>query len=108
MVKILDRHHRVTVEPFQKPGLPEQLGLTVAECEQMAWAVTPAGAQFGGAAAVNMAMAVAAKTRVPIWLYALPGIRQIQNKIYDWVVRNRHRLPGDVPYCEQFPEVCDN
>jgi predicted DCC family thiol-disulfide oxidoreductase YuxK len=72
----------------------------------MAWGVTPDLHQFSGAAAVNVAGAVALGTRLPLWFYALPGIRQIQDRVYAWVVRNRHRLPGDVPYCEQFPNEC--
>jgi len=94
------------MEPFQKPGLPEKLELTIVECEQMAWAVTPDLDQFGGAAAVNMSCAVALGTRLSLWFYALPGIRQIQNRGYDWVVRNRHRLSGTIPHCDQFPVEC--
>ena len=106
LVRALDRHRRVTPVPFQKPGLPEAHGLTVADCEAAAWAVTPDGRRYPAAAAVNLTVAVALGTPLPLWLYALPGSRQAQERAYDWVAANRSRFPGDRPYCEQFPEEC--
>jgi predicted DCC family thiol-disulfide oxidoreductase YuxK len=106
LVQALDRRHRVTMVPFQKPGAPAAHGLSLAQCRDAAWAVTPARQRYPGAAATNMALAVALGTRLPLWLYAIPGLRQLQDAAYAWVVRNRGRLPGVTPYCEQHPEEC--
>ena len=35
-----------------------------------------------------------------------PGLRQVQDRIYDFIARIRRHLPGDVPYCVQHPEKC--
>jgi predicted DCC family thiol-disulfide oxidoreductase YuxK len=106
LVEALDRRRRVTVVPFQKPDAATNAGLTIAQCEASAWAITPDRQRFSGAAAVNLALAVATSVPLPLWLYAMPGIRQLQDAAYAWVVRNRHRLPGDPPYCEQYPDAC--
>jgi predicted DCC family thiol-disulfide oxidoreductase YuxK len=108
LVQALDRHRRVTAVPFQHPGTPEAHGLTRADCEAAAWAVTPGPnpTRHRGAAAIAMALAVALGGPLPFRFYTLPGVRQLQDAAYAWVVRNRNRLPGDVPYCTQHPERC--
>ena len=108
LVRALDRHRRVTAVPFQASGTPAAHGLTVAECEAAAWAVTPdpGRRRYRGAAAVNAALAVALGTWLPVRFYELPGVRRIQDAVYAWVARNRSRLRGDVPFCDRYPERC--
>lgn len=105
-MQALDRHRRVTAIPFQQGGAPARYGLSIAQCEAAAWAVTPDGSRFHSAAAINTILAVALGTRLPLWIYAIPGVRQLQDAAYAWVARNRGRLPGDMPYCEQHPDAC--
>jgi predicted DCC family thiol-disulfide oxidoreductase YuxK len=106
LVQTLDRARRVTVAPFQKPGVPERVGLIVAECEWAAWVVAPDGQRAAGAAAVNLALAVALGNRLLLRLYQLPLLHQLEDWLYAWVAANRHRLPGDTPYCDQHPAEC--
>ncbi len=106
LVQALARHHRVTVVPFQKPGVAAAHGLSLAQCRTAAWAVTPERERLPGAAAINMALAVALGTRIPLWLYRLPGMRQLQDRVYAGIARYRGRLPGVTPYCEQYPDQC--
>lgn len=106
LVGALDRHRRVTAVPFQRPGFPESCGLTVAQCEQSAWAVTPDGFAYRTAAAINLAVAVGLGSPLPLWLYQAPGSHALQEAAYRWVARNRSRFPGDRPYCAQHPEEC--
>jgi predicted DCC family thiol-disulfide oxidoreductase YuxK len=106
LVGALDRRHRVTMVPFQKPGAAAAHGLSIPQCESAAWAVTPDRQRYPGAASINMALAVILRTRLPLWLYAVPGLRQLQDSAYAWIARNRSRLPGDTPYCEQHPGEC--
>ena len=96
----------MTTVPFQQPGLPESVGLTYKQCEETIWAVTPDGAAYGTAGAANLISAMLLGAPLPLWLYAVPGVRQMQERSYRWVAANRHRFPGDTPYCEQFPEAC--
>ena len=102
----LDRHHRITPVPFQAAARLAPLGVTVAEAEGAAWAVTPRGARYRGAAAVALTLAVALGTRAPMWLYLIPGIRQAADAIYAAVARHRRRFPGVTPYCQQYPAAC--
>jgi predicted DCC family thiol-disulfide oxidoreductase YuxK len=74
LLRALDRRQRVTARPFQQPKLPESHHLTVAQCEHSVWAVTPDGWAFPGAAAANLALAVALCVPLPLWLHAIPGV----------------------------------
>jgi predicted DCC family thiol-disulfide oxidoreductase YuxK len=106
LLKALDRNRRVTAVPFQTSGVPASVGLTLEECEAAAWAIAPDGCRYRGAEAVNAVVAAALGTTVPLVLYSLPGMRQVQDFIYYLVASNRSRLPGDRPYCAQHPAEC--
>jgi predicted DCC family thiol-disulfide oxidoreductase YuxK len=106
LLKALDRNRRVTAVPFEKTGIPASVGLTLEECEASAWAIAPDGARYRGAEAVNALVAAALGTGVPLFVYSLPGIRQVQDFIYSVVASNRSRLPGDQPYCAQHRAEC--
>ena len=108
LVQALDRSHRVTVAPFQRPGLAAAHGLSIAQCEAAAWAlaVSTYEARYRGAGAINLALSVALGIPIFLRFYELPGIRQIQDAVYEWVVRNRHRFPGVTPYCVEHPDEC--
>jgi predicted DCC family thiol-disulfide oxidoreductase YuxK len=106
LLKALDRNRRVTAVPFQKSGVPASVGLTLQECKASAWAIAADGSRYRGAEAMNALVACALGTAVPLLVYYLPGIRQLQNFIYSVVASNRSRLPGDRPYCAQYPAEC--
>ena len=106
LLKALDRNRRVTAVPFQKTGTPASVGLTLEECKASAWAIAPDGSRYRGAEAVNALVAAALGTAVPLLVYYLPGIRQLQDFIYSVVASNRSWFPGDRPYCTQHPAEC--
>jgi predicted DCC family thiol-disulfide oxidoreductase YuxK len=106
LLEALDRHRRVEAVPFQRSGVPASVGLTVEECDATAWTIAPDGGRYRGAAAVNAAVAAALGSTVPLLLYSLPGIRQLQDFVYHLVASNRSLLPGDRPYCAQQPAKC--
>lgn len=106
LIERLDRRHRVRLVPFQSPGALAAADLSQAEAETAAWAISPNGRRYWGAAAVNLALAVALGNRLPMLLYRLPGSRQLQDAAYAAVARLRHRLPGVRPYCQQHPAAC--
>ena len=105
-IKSLDGKGRITAVPYQKPGVPASAGLTAEACRRAAWAVTPEGHRYGGAGAVNVALAVALGTKLPFAFYRLPLIGHAQDRVYDWIAANRRRLPGDEPHCSQHPGGC--
>jgi predicted DCC family thiol-disulfide oxidoreductase YuxK len=51
-------------------------------------------------------VAAAIGSVLPLLVYYLPGIRQLQDLIYSLIASNRSRLPGDTPYCTQHPAEC--
>ena len=106
LLKALDRNRRVTAVPFQKSGTPASVGLTLEECKASAWAIAPDGERYRGAEAVNAVVAAALGTTIPLLVYSLPGIRQLQEFVYSLIASNRSRLPGDRPYCAQHPAEC--
>ena len=106
LLKTLDRNRRVTAVPFQKSGIPASVGLTLEECKASAWAIAPEGERYRGAEAMNALVACALGSALPLLLYNLPGIRQMQDFIYFLIASNRSRLPGDRPYCAQHPAEC--
>jgi predicted DCC family thiol-disulfide oxidoreductase YuxK len=106
LIERFDHDHRVRTVPFQAPGVLDRYGLTQADAEAAAWAITPAGNRYRGAAAVNLALSVALDTRWPIWIYTLPLVRQAEDAIYDLIARNRDRFRGVTPYCQRHPQAC--
>jgi predicted DCC family thiol-disulfide oxidoreductase YuxK len=106
LLEALDRNRRVTAVPFQKSGTPASVGLTLEECKASAWAIAPEGERYRGAEAMNALVACALGSALPLLLYNLPGIRQMQDFIYSLIASNRSRLPGDTPYCAQHPAEC--
>jgi predicted DCC family thiol-disulfide oxidoreductase YuxK len=106
LVERVDRDRRVTAVPYQKPGVPASSGLTLEECKEAAWAVSSDGRRYRGAGAVNVSLAVATRTALPLLVYALPGVRQLEDLAYDLIAANRNKLPGVEPYCKQYPEEC--
>ena len=106
LLKALDRNRRVAAVPFQKTGVPASVGLTLEECKASAWAIAPDGRRYRAAEAMNALMAVALGSALPLLVYYLPGIRQLQDFIYSVVASNRSRLPGDRPFCAHHPDEC--
>ena len=106
LLKTLDRNRRVTAVPFQKSGIPASVGLTLEECKASAWTIAPDGRRYRAAEAMNALVACALGSALPLLLYNLLGIRQMQDFIYSLIDSNRSRLPGDQPYCAQHPAEC--
>lgn len=96
----------MTAHPYQAADIREGLGLTAVDGQAMAWFVTADGAHYGGAGAIAVSVATVIGWRISTWLYAFPGLGWLQDRVYAWVVDNRDRLPGDRPFCKQFPARC--
>lgn len=108
LIETLDRDRRVTAVPYQKPGVPASMGLTTEQCEKAAWAVAPDGQRYRGAGAVNASLAVATGVALPLLVYALPRIKQLQDLVYTFIAANRSKLPlpSVVPHCKEHPKEC--
>lgn len=104
----LDWRRRMLFAPFQRPGLPEAAGLTYAQCERSVWAITRDGRRLSGAAAMSAALDQLTVLPLFSWLARLPGLAPLEEAAYDWIARNRGRLPGVQPYCADHPDDCAN
>jgi predicted DCC family thiol-disulfide oxidoreductase YuxK len=102
----LDRTGNLRTEPFQHAGSAERLGIPAERLAESVWWLDSSGAVFGGAQAVNAALSAAWGTRLPLFLYRVPGIGFAQEAVYQWVAAHRYRFPGTTPYCESHPAGC--
>src|SRR5215831_3055625 len=94
LLQVLDWRHRLQSFPFQKSGVPQSYGLTIAQCERSAQVISHSGQIYREAQAVNAALDAVVVFPCFMFLYRLPGIRQIEDKAYAWVAKNRRFLPG--------------
>lgn len=96
---------RIAIQPWQNIiDKLADLGLTVDDVMTQVWFVDGNGRLFGGAAAINAALSFIWWFKPVAFLYQLPGIRQLQDRVYRWVADNRTRLPGSTPQCAISPE----
>lgn len=102
----LDRRHRIRAVPFQRPGVPEAAGLTIAQCEEAVWAIAADGRGYRGAGGASAALD--AILGIPVFgaIYRLPLLHQVEDAIYAWVARNRGHFPGVTPYCRRPGAGC--
>jgi predicted DCC family thiol-disulfide oxidoreductase YuxK len=101
-----DRTGGLQTEPLQGPGVAERLGVSHDRVlDAMRW-LDSSGAVYTGAEAWAAAWSVALRTRLPLVIYRIPGIRAVQDVVYRWVADHRYRFPGTTPYCESHPVAC--
>lgn len=101
-----DRTGNLQTEPYQRAGTAQRLGVSVDRLPESVWWLDDSGEVFAAAEAVNAAVSAALGTRVPLRIYRVPGIRQVQETVYHWVAEHRYRFPGTTPYCESRPAAC--
>lgn len=76
------------------------LGLTAEDGVAKVWFVSAAGDLVGGAAAVNAVMRRIWWARPLALFYRLPGFKQLEDWLYQWVADHRYLLPGRSAACE--------
>lgn len=102
----IQRTGELRTAPYQRAGVAERLGLSTDRMYEAAWWQDSSGVVYGGAEAINAALGVSFGTRIPLRLYRMPGIRQLQDAIYRWVATHRYRFPGTTPHCAAKPGDC--
>ncbi|MCH9837666.1 MAG: DUF393 domain-containing protein [Ilumatobacter sp.] len=101
----MDRRQRVDVVAAQAHGIWERTGLSQAQTDQAVWTVAGDSAA-GGPRGIALMLAVAWNSRIPLWPFRLPGVSWLLDQIYGWFAANRHRLPGETPWCVAHPGEC--
>ncbi|HID53461.1 MAG TPA: DUF393 domain-containing protein [Anaerolineae bacterium] len=90
------------METYPWRTIPEELtalGLTAVDGMTQVWFVGADGRLCGGAAAVNRALRYCWWLRPLTWLYPLPGVRQVEERVYRLVADNRHRFGKSTAVC---------
>lgn len=103
-LRLIDGRRRIDSVPFQRPGIPESLGLTAEQCAASVQWRGADGGRAEGAEAVSAALSVALDADWPNRLYRRTS--GVQRKAYAWVAANRYRLPGVTPWCTRHPQDC--
>ncbi len=97
----LNTRNQIDVLPWQTAGLLARVKLTAEQCMDAAWYVDATSCALRGAAAINAALsALGGMFSLAPALYRIPGLKQIEDALYAWVARNRHRLPGASDACK--------
>lgn len=116
--RALDGHDRVEYLAHQVPGVRERFGVTREQADYQIWAFHADGLRVGGAQAVAAILDTvlglprrsagnARWLRGPLVRIAeLPGVAQGLDRAYQWVARNRGRLPGTTPWCQAHDGSC--
>ena len=100
----LDRRRRLYIVPYQWNWVLDAVGLTEAECQQAAWAITPDGQKYRGAAGINQAIdAIVGIGGIGYGFYKIPVVGKLQDGTYQWIANNRKRFPGTTPSIRQEP-----
>jgi predicted DCC family thiol-disulfide oxidoreductase YuxK len=92
---------RVETRSFQEPGALEPFpGLTHDECMKRLHVVAPDGKVFTGAEAVARIVATLPVVGALAYGYYVPGVRQLSERAYDRVAKNRYRFGRADEACE--------
>lgn len=90
---------RVSTIALQHDNTRESMGLSYEKAAQTIHFQTASGTIFTGAQAINAAADAVLGAPVCTMIYRIPGMPWFQEKMYDYISRNRYRLPGSHGQC---------
>jgi predicted DCC family thiol-disulfide oxidoreductase YuxK len=106
LVKMLvkwDTQHRLEIVPSQAPGVHARFpwipDRAYAESVQL---VGPGGRTWQGAAALERIIDELPKGKLITWIFSIPFVRPIAERLYRWFARNRYHL-GCGEHCQFRP-----
>lgn len=105
----LDRRARLCLLPSQKPGLSEAIGLTAADVESAAWALTTDGRLLRGpvAFAATVDRILMPEGSPLASLFGLPVIRPIADRLYAAFAARRGAFGGEAACSIRGPQPLD-
>jgi predicted DCC family thiol-disulfide oxidoreductase YuxK len=105
VLRRLDRDGMLEIIPSQTPGVRERFPWIAPHAyEEAMQLVAPDGTTWQGADAVEMILGVLPRGRFVSWIYRIPLVRPLADRLYKWVARNRHRL-GCGTHCRSRFEI---
>lgn len=103
-----DSRNVLTFRPCQSIPLDGWQGVTPRKCLRSVWAIADDGTIASGSDAAALILTAMMNNRWPYRIGTLPGIRQVLQFGYGIIAKNRRKLPGDTPWCQQHPDECDH
>ena len=110
LVKMLtkwDRERLLEIVPSQQPGVQARFPWIPARAyTESVQFITPGGATWQGAAAIEHIIDVLPKGKFITWVFSIPFVRPLAEKFYRWFARNRYKL-GCGAHCQLRPQDLD-
>ena len=98
-----DRDRMIDIVPSQSPGIQARFPWIPARAyTQAIQLIGPGGATWQGAAAIEKLLDVLPRGGAVAWVFRIPFVRPLADKVYRWVARNRYRL-GCGDHCQLRP-----
>jgi len=98
-----DRDRKIEVVASQVPGVAARFpwipARAYAEALQL---VGPGGRTWQGAAAIEELLDILPKGKLASWIFKIPFVRVLADRVYKWFARNRYRL-GCGEHCQSRP-----
>lgn len=100
-----DNGRQLEIVPSQAPGVPQRFPWidSRAFIDSMQVVRSADGMTWQGAAAIEQLLAVLPRGRRIGWIFHLPLVRGLAERLYRWFARNRYRL-GCGEHCRAHPE----
>jgi predicted DCC family thiol-disulfide oxidoreductase YuxK len=107
MLSSWDRRHLVEAVPSQAVGVQARYPWIPAQAfRESVQLIGPGGRTWQGAEAVEQLLDILPKGKLVSWVFSIPGVRPLADRVYRWVARNRYRL-GCGEHCQYRPESVD-
>jgi predicted DCC family thiol-disulfide oxidoreductase YuxK len=90
---------KVSIEPYQFADLTK-LGLDAADCEKAVQYIRANGIYSGSVAIAKALVDARNLWSLAGWIMQVPVISSAAFLVYEWVSKNRHKLPGGTPACQ--------
>jgi predicted DCC family thiol-disulfide oxidoreductase YuxK len=98
-----DRDRKLFIVSSQTPGVKQRFAwIPEKNFQESLQLIAADGRAFQGARAIEELLTVLPRGRAVSWLFALPPVRPIAERLYRWFARNRFRL-GCGDHCAYRP-----
>ncbi len=98
-----DTAHRIEVTPSQAAGVMARFPwIPAAAYTEAIQLVGPGGETWQGAAAIEQLLTILPRGRWIAWVFNVPFVRTLADRVYRLVARNRYRL-GCSEHCQSRP-----
>lgn len=92
-IQRLDRDEQIEAVASQAPGVRERFHWIPAQAYlESVQLIAPDDTTWQGAAAVERTLDILPRGAFITWIFSIPGIRPLAEKVYRWVARNRYKL----------------